>query len=330
MGFILRFQWWLLSKKVTSLLYWKWHHAHTSIGDGRKCQYRSNGRRYKGFKSKSLSKTSCLLESRMLDEATVPLCLPRKSGKTQAILQSSETAAGDTAAKEKRRSNSLNISTNASFSIWKAQCHRVSNSRARELKTDPKKSKVIVLPQLTLETWHTEEWIMKILGSLISSHLPHLGLLFLMIVEAIVEAGLTERSKQGLFGNGTGGDNVGESLEDKLRQHLASAANTTRVRVALHHHTHPPILPFSEILLNPAVQNNPNLKILLRKKAFILRAGRSGQHITTVGCLVGMESIGVSSQWWIILTGERDLRAPWYDMYLQCENLLDGALAVCN
>ena len=124
-GFILRFQWWLLSKKVTSLLYWKWHHAHTSIGDGRKCQYRSNGRRHKGFKSKSLSKTSCLLESRMLDEATVPLCLPRKSGKTQAILQSSETAGGDTAAKEKRRSNSLNISTNASFSIWKAQCHRV-------------------------------------------------------------------------------------------------------------------------------------------------------------------------------------------------------------
>ena len=85
---------------------------------------------------------------------------------------------------------------------------------------------------------------MKILGSSISSHLPHLGLLrlglFLMIVEAIVEAGLTEKSKQGLFGNGTGGDNVGESLEDKLRQHLASAANTTRVRVALHHHTtHP-------------------------------------------------------------------------------------------
>ena len=101
---------------------------------------------------------------------------------------------------------------------------------------------------------------MKILGSSISSHLPHLGLLrlglFLMIVEAIVEAGLTERSKQGLFGNGTGGDNVGESLEDKLRQHLASTANTTRVRVALHHHTtHPPILPFSEILLNPAIQN---------------------------------------------------------------------------
>ena len=101
---------------------------------------------------------------------------------------------------------------------------------------------------------------MKILGSSISSHLPHLGLLrlglFLMIVEAIVEAGLTEKSKQGLFGNGTGGDNVGESLEDKLRQHLASAANTTRVRVALHHHTtHPPILPFSEILLNPAIQN---------------------------------------------------------------------------
>ena len=142
---------------------------------------------------------------------------------------------------------------------------------------------------------------MKILGSSISSHLPHLGLLrlglFLMIVEAIVEAGLTEKSKQGLFGNGTGGDNVGESLEDKLRQHLASAANTTRVRVALHHQsTHPPILPFSEILLNPAVQNNPNLKILLGKKAFILRAGQSGQHITTVGCLVGMESIGVSSQ----------------------------------
>ena len=82
---------------------------------------------------------------------------------------------------------------------------------------------------------------MKILGSSISSHLPHLGLLrlvlFLMIVEAIVEAGLTEKSKQGLFGNGTGGDNVGESLEDKLRQHLASTANTTRVRVALHHHT---------------------------------------------------------------------------------------------
>ena len=145
MGFILRFQWWLLSKKVTSLLYWKWHHAHTSIGDGRKCQYRSNGRRHKGFKSKSLSKTSCLLESRMLDEATVPLCLPRKGGKTQAILQSSETAGWDTAAKEKRRSNSLNISTNASFSIWKAQCHRVSNSRARELKTDPKKSEVIFL-----------------------------------------------------------------------------------------------------------------------------------------------------------------------------------------
>ena len=53
----------------------------------------------------------------MLDEATVPLCLPRKSGKTQAILQSSETAGGDRAAKEKRRSNRLNISTNASFSI---------------------------------------------------------------------------------------------------------------------------------------------------------------------------------------------------------------------
>ena len=101
---------------------------------------------------------------------------------------------------------------------------------------------------------------MKILGSSISSHLPHLGLLrlglFLMIVEAIVEAGLTEKSKQGLFGNGTGRDNVGESLEDKLRQHLASTANTTRVRVALHHHTtHPPILTFSEILLNPAIQN---------------------------------------------------------------------------
>ena len=83
---------------------------------------------------------------------------------------------------------------------------------------------------------------MKILGSSISSHLPHLGLLrlglFLMVVEAIVEAGLTEKSKQGLFGtNGTGGDNVGESLEDKLRQHLAIAANTTRVRVTLHHHT---------------------------------------------------------------------------------------------
>ena len=245
MGFIFRFQWWLLSKKVTSLLYWKWHHAHTSIGDGRKCQYRSNGRRHKGFKSKSLSKTSCFLESRMLDEATVPLCLPRKSGKTQAILQSSETAGGDTAAKEKRRSKSLNISTKASFSIWKAQCHRVSNSRARELKTDPKKSEVIFLPQLTQETWHIEEWIMKILGSSISSHLPHLGLLrlglFLMIVEAIVEAGLTEKSKQGLFGtNGRGGDNVGESLEDKLRQHLASAANTTRVRVALHHYTSHP------------------------------------------------------------------------------------------
>ena len=59
MGFVLRFQWWLLSKKVTSLLYWKWHHAHTSIGDGRKCQYRSNGRRHKGFKSKLPSKRSC-------------------------------------------------------------------------------------------------------------------------------------------------------------------------------------------------------------------------------------------------------------------------------
>ena len=67
--------------------------------------------------SQSLSKTICFLESRMLDEATVPLCLPRKSGQTQAILQSSENAGGDTAAKEKRRSKSLNISTKASFSI---------------------------------------------------------------------------------------------------------------------------------------------------------------------------------------------------------------------
>ena len=123
---------------------------------------------------------------------------------------------------------------------------------------------------------------MKILGSSISSHLPHLGLLrlglFLMIVEAIVEAGLTEKSKQGLFGtNGTGGDNVGESLEDKLRQHLAITANTTRVRVALHHHTiQPPILPFSEILLNPAVQNNQNLNILLRNtKKSVYPQGRS-------------------------------------------------------
>ena len=98
---------------------------------------------------------------------------------------------------------------------------------------------------------------MKILGSSISSHLPHLGLLrlglFLMIVEAIVEAGLTEKSKQGLFGNGTGGDNVGESLEDKLRQHLASAANTTRVRVALHHHTsHPYYLSQKSFSTHPS------------------------------------------------------------------------------
>ena len=70
-----------------------------------------------------------------------------------------------------------------------------------------------------------------------ASLLTHLGLLklgltlglFLMLAEAIVEAGLVEKSKDGLLeAKATSGAGEEESLEDKLRQHLASA-NTTGV-----------------------------------------------------------------------------------------------------
>ena len=70
--------------------------------------------------------------------------------------------------------------------------------------------------------------------------LPNLGLfklgltlgLFLMLVEAIVEAGLVENdaTKDGLFEAKPRGPGDEESIEDKLRQHLA-AANTTGVRL---------------------------------------------------------------------------------------------------
>ena len=79
-----------------------------------------------------------------------------------------------------------------------------------------------------------------------SKVLSHLGLLklgltfglFLMLVEAIVEAGVVDKEdvlKAGVVveAEARGGDE--ESLEDKLRQHLAAAANITQVR--LHHLT---------------------------------------------------------------------------------------------
>ena len=78
-----------------------------------------------------------------------------------------------------------------------------------------------------------------------TSLLSHLGLLklgltlglFLMLTEAIVEAGLLENSKDGLVENSKDGlveakARDEESLEDKLRQHLA-AANTTGVTLLL-------------------------------------------------------------------------------------------------
>ena len=82
---------------------------------------------------------------------------------------------------------------------------------------------------------------MREIGFSNASLLSHLGLLklgltlglFLMLTEAIVEAGLLENSKDGLVeakARGAGGDE--ESLEDKLRQHLA-AANTTGVTLLL-------------------------------------------------------------------------------------------------
>ena len=70
--------------------------------------------------------------------------------------------------------------------------------------------------------------------------LPNLGLLklgltlglFLMLVEAIVEAGLVDKdaSKNGEFEAKPRRAVDEESIEDKLRQHLA-AANTTGVRL---------------------------------------------------------------------------------------------------
>ena len=79
---------------------------------------------------------------------------------------------------------------------------------------------------------------MREIGFSNASLLSHLGLLklgltlglFLMLTEAIVEAGLLENSKDGLLEAKGRGDE--ESLEDKLRQHLA-AANTTGVTLLL-------------------------------------------------------------------------------------------------
>ena len=73
-----------------------------------------------------------------------------------------------------------------------------------------------------------------------ASLLTHLGLLklgltlglFLMLAEAIVEAGLVEKSQDGLYEAKARGTGEEESLEDKLRQHLA-AANTTGVTLLL-------------------------------------------------------------------------------------------------
>ena len=72
--------------------------------------------------------------------------------------------------------------------------------------------------------------------------LSHLGLLklgltlglFLMLVEAIVEAGLVEHdaSKGGDFEAKPRGAGDEESIEDKLRQHLAAANTTTGVRLS--------------------------------------------------------------------------------------------------
>ena len=78
---------------------------------------------------------------------------------------------------------------------------------------------------------------MREIGFSNASLLSHLGLLklgltlglFLMLTEAIVEAGLLENSKEGLVEANVGDE---ESLEDKLRQHLA-AANTTGVTLLL-------------------------------------------------------------------------------------------------
>ena len=78
---------------------------------------------------------------------------------------------------------------------------------------------------------------MREIGFSNASLLSHLGLLklgltlglFLMLTEAIVEAGLLENSKDGLLEAKARDE---ESLEDKLRQHLA-AANTTGVTLLL-------------------------------------------------------------------------------------------------
>ena len=73
-----------------------------------------------------------------------------------------------------------------------------------------------------------------------ASVVSHLGLLklgltlglFLMLAESIVEAGFLENSKDVLLEAKARGAGDEESLEDKLRQHLA-AANTTGVTLLL-------------------------------------------------------------------------------------------------
>ena len=69
--------------------------------------------------------------------------------------------------------------------------------------------------------------------------LPNLGLfklgltlgLFLMLVEAIVEAGLVEQDASKDDGEFEAKLRDDESIEDKLRQHLAAANTTTGVRL---------------------------------------------------------------------------------------------------
>ena len=105
-----------------------------------------------------------------------------------------------------------------------------------------KKEKKILVPISLGQHWTglkigSQVSNMRDIGFSNASLLSHLGLLklgltlglFLMLTESIVEAGLLENSKDGLL-EAKGRDE--ESLEDKLRQHLA-ATNTTGVTLLI-------------------------------------------------------------------------------------------------
>ena len=122
------------------------------------------------------------------------------------------------------------------------------------------------------------------------SLLSHLGLLklgltlglFLMLAEAIVEAGLVDKgaSKDGVFETKPRGGGDEESIEDKLRQHLA-AANTTRVTLYF--------WPSSPSLFSSSIESE-----ILHTNLY--RPAQDGQPTITMGRLVAMVNIGVSNQ----------------------------------